>query len=131
MNTHTHTHARALAHCIFPNLRSKQRREAAILLQQVVTSERAIRHAAWGARKEIRARIRAMREEGKMEREGGRECVQAPFQYSNSRRCCGGSTEDTCSIPAGRCSMLLIPLGTEGIMELSVQSENYRSPSQD
>ena len=33
----------------------------------------------------------------------------------------GGSTEDTSSIPAGRCPMLLILLGTEGIMELSVQ----------
>ena len=59
----------------------------------MVASERAIRHAAWGARKEIRARIRAMREEGKIdggerrregqrgreegkvEGEGGRECV--------------------------------------------------------
>ena len=59
----------------FSTLRSRQRREAAILLQQVVASERDIRHAAWGARKEIRARIRAVREEGKVEGEGGRECV--------------------------------------------------------
>ena len=44
--------------------RSKQRRETAILVQQMLTSQRAMKHAAWGASKDISAKIRAMKEEG-------------------------------------------------------------------
>lgn len=45
--------------------RSKPRRETAILVQQMVTSQRAMKHAAWGASKDIAAKIRAMKKEGK------------------------------------------------------------------
>lgn len=42
--------------------RNKQHREAAILLQQAITSQRAMKHAAWGAKKEISAKLRALKE---------------------------------------------------------------------
>ena len=44
--------------------RSKPRRETAILTQQMVTAQRAMKHAAWGARKDISAKIKAMKREG-------------------------------------------------------------------
>ena len=40
--------------------RNKERREAAILLQQAITSQRALQHAAWGARKDISAKLKAL-----------------------------------------------------------------------
>lgn len=42
--------------------RDKERREAAILLQQALTSQRAMKHAAWGAKKEISAKLKAMKD---------------------------------------------------------------------
>lgn len=42
--------------------RTKEERNTAILLQQAITSQRALKHAAWGAKKEISARIKALRE---------------------------------------------------------------------
>ena len=46
--------------------RSKPHRETAISVQQMLTSQRAMKHAAWGACKDIRARIRAMKREGNL-----------------------------------------------------------------
>ena len=42
--------------------RTKEERNTAILLQQAITSQRALKHAAWGAKKDISARIKALRE---------------------------------------------------------------------
>ncbi|CAI8051807.1 hypothetical protein GBAR_LOCUS28359, partial [Geodia barretti] len=43
--------------------RSKPQRETAILIQQMLTSQRAMKHAAWGASKDISGRIRALKQE--------------------------------------------------------------------
>lgn len=41
--------------------RGKQTREAAILLQQTITSHRAMKHAAWGAKKDINSKLKALK----------------------------------------------------------------------
>ena len=41
--------------------RGKQSREAAILLQQTITSHRAMKHAAWGAKKDINTKLKALK----------------------------------------------------------------------
>ena len=41
--------------------RGKQTRETAILLQQAITSQRAMRHAAWGAKKDINSKLKALK----------------------------------------------------------------------
>ena len=41
--------------------RGKQARETAILLQQAVTSQRAMKHAAWGAKKDINSKLTALK----------------------------------------------------------------------
>ena len=43
--------------------RNKERREAAILLEQAVTSQRAMQHAAWGAKKDISAKLKVLKDE--------------------------------------------------------------------
>ena len=40
--------------------RTKQHREEAISLQQAVTSERALRHAAWGMKKSLTAQMQLL-----------------------------------------------------------------------
>lgn len=39
----------------------RQRRQAAILVEQAVISQRAMKHAAWGAKKEIRSKLQTMK----------------------------------------------------------------------
>ena len=68
-------------------------------------------------------------EEGKMVGEGGRECVQGGRKGGREGGREGGM--DTCSKLAGPSSVLIILLGKEGIIELAIQSENCRDPSQD
>ena len=41
--------------------RGKQARETAILLQQAITSQRAMKHAAWGAKKDINSKLKALK----------------------------------------------------------------------
>ena len=53
-----------LCYCVSVWYRDKERREAAILLQQALTSQRAMKHAAWGAKKEISAKLKALKDPG-------------------------------------------------------------------
>lgn len=39
----------------------RRRREAAILVEQALVSQRAMKHAAWGAKKDIRSKIKAVK----------------------------------------------------------------------
>lgn len=41
--------------------RGKRTRETAILLQQTITSQRAMKHAAWGARKDINSKMKVLK----------------------------------------------------------------------
>ena len=41
--------------------RGKQARETAILLQQAITSQRAMKHAAWGAKMDINSKLKALK----------------------------------------------------------------------
>lgn len=52
--------------CLFAH-RGKKKRDASILVHQVVTSQRALQHAAWGARKELMSKLRTMKEEDLVE----------------------------------------------------------------
>eukprot|EP00731_Ephydatia_muelleri_P031655 Em0023g162a len=45
----------------------KKKRDASILVHQMVTSQRALQHAAWGARKELMSKLRSMKEEDLVE----------------------------------------------------------------
>ena len=40
--------------------RTKQQRETTIYMQQVLTSQRVMRHAAWGMKKSLTAQLHAM-----------------------------------------------------------------------
>ena len=42
--------------------KTKRNREEAILLQQAIISQRALKHAAWGARKDLSSRIKSLKE---------------------------------------------------------------------
>ena len=58
---------------------TKASRQAAISLHQTLTSQRAMEHAAWGARKELGARIRALSNQpirSETTGEGGRRSLQ-------------------------------------------------------
>eukprot|EP00731_Ephydatia_muelleri_P031647 Em0023g154a len=71
----------------------KKKRDASILVHQMVTSQRALQHAAWGARKELMSKLRSMKEEDLVEGPNRQSIADLKADCTrNIKDCCNSSS---------------------------------------